>query len=57
MLSKFSIKTRLISLATLPLILLTLILLLVTASQIKKMQSESVRSAEEILTESKREEL
>ena len=57
MLSKFSIKTRLISLATLPLILLTLILLLVTASQIKKMQSESVRSAEEILTDSKREEL
>ena len=57
MLNKLSVKTRLVCLAVLPLMLLSLTLLAVIIIQVDKMQSKSLQSAEQLLVESKQEEL
>ncbi|WP_018981514.1 methyl-accepting chemotaxis protein [Salinimonas chungwhensis] len=57
MLNKLSVKNRLVCLAVLPLMLLSLTLLAVIIIQVDKMQSKSLQSAEQLLVESKQEEL
>ncbi|WP_026376576.1 methyl-accepting chemotaxis protein [Aestuariibacter salexigens] len=57
MLSNFSIRARLLSLSSLPLILLSLILTIIIISQLNHLQEESVTSSRDILIESKKSEL